>query len=479
MDVGNRGFLSGIVLGAALGFTAGHLFVWGNSATRTDVTHHDVAVASIGSQQELAASPYFSRLDQAPWSNDHPDDALIGHSPETFCLERPSDVIFADGQEIGNTATAAAGVEGRAIVGKSSTEPSTLPNDSQAVPINLRNAEEERLLLELLRTELPKHSEEQRRVWLEVVRGMTHREVADIVGIWKHMGGTPPEVVPNHTLEKFGLARTKQPTPGTASPPSQEGHAPQLESLQTQPVDAELDLLERRWQTEAARARRIITRNLQHLDTPGYLRAEPLVSPPANADVSEVLSGPLDQDGSEFTGNPFDLAILGEGFFALQFEGQTAYTRMGRFSLNADRVLVQIRDGQEWKLVPEVRVPEFEAPKTDDPAPPSEVAVTPTTALNYEWLEKIEPNTIQITEFPQPELLRRGQADLLLASKAAGQPVQVSINLMENHVLLQGVLVQSTASIESEDDSLKEIERRLDLLARLRKLPAPAAIESK
>jgi flagellar basal-body rod protein FlgG len=42
------------------------------------------------------------------------------------------------------------------------------------------------------------------------------------------------------------------------------------------------------------------------------------------------------------TGNPFDLAIMGEGFFTVDTSGGLRYTRNGSFALNANRELVTI-----------------------------------------------------------------------------------------------------------------------------------------
>jgi flagellar hook-basal body protein len=40
------------------------------------------------------------------------------------------------------------------------------------------------------------------------------------------------------------------------------------------------------------------------------------------------------------TGNPLDLAVKGDGFFAVESKGQTYYTRNGSFSMNKDGFLV-------------------------------------------------------------------------------------------------------------------------------------------
>jgi flagellar basal-body rod protein FlgG len=55
------------------------------------------------------------------------------------------------------------------------------------------------------------------------------------------------------------------------------------------------------------------------------------------------------------TGNQFDFAIEGNGFFQIDNNGRTAYTRAGNFKLNKDGVLA---NSEGLKLTPEVSVPQ-------------------------------------------------------------------------------------------------------------------------
>lgn len=54
------------------------------------------------------------------------------------------------------------------------------------------------------------------------------------------------------------------------------------------------------------------------------------------------------------TGNPLDVAIEGQGFFKVDFNGQDAYTRAGAFKLNKDGKLV---NANGYSLQPEFTVP--------------------------------------------------------------------------------------------------------------------------
>ncbi len=55
------------------------------------------------------------------------------------------------------------------------------------------------------------------------------------------------------------------------------------------------------------------------------------------------------------TGNPLDIAIEGDGFFLVDYNGQEAYTRAGSFKLNNDGIVVTANG---YALQPEFAVPE-------------------------------------------------------------------------------------------------------------------------
>jgi len=108
----------------------------------------------------------------------------------------------------------------------------------------------------------------------------------------------------------------------------------------------------------AMRRMDVISNNLANINTPGYkkdkmsfegLLAGP-VNPPAvpqgkTADpilqkeniYIDYASGPTSQSG-----NPLDLALSGDGFFAVTTPQGTAYTRQGNFRTSADGTLVTV-----------------------------------------------------------------------------------------------------------------------------------------
>ncbi|WP_135467394.1 flagellar basal-body rod protein FlgF [Crenalkalicoccus roseus] len=103
------------------------------------------------------------------------------------------------------------------------------------------------------------------------------------------------------------------------------------------------------------RATQVLANNVANADTPGF-RAEraifvqhlerhrDLAAPPGQREVAYALDRATWRDMApgavSVTGNPLDVAIQGEGFFAVETPRGERYTRAGRFALDAERRLV-------------------------------------------------------------------------------------------------------------------------------------------
>lgn len=103
------------------------------------------------------------------------------------------------------------------------------------------------------------------------------------------------------------------------------------------------------------RKQEVHSNNLANAGTPGFRRSDLtvgrsefdrtlggfLAEPVAEATAVDVAAGPVHE-----TGNDFDLAIDGEGLFALQTDRGLRYTRDGRFQPDADGRLLSISGHQ-------------------------------------------------------------------------------------------------------------------------------------
>jgi flagellar basal-body rod protein FlgG len=102
----------------------------------------------------------------------------------------------------------------------------------------------------------------------------------------------------------------------------------------------------------------VISNNLANVNTPGYkkdkMSFEGLLAGPVNppAVPQGATADPILQKENIYidfasgttsqSGNPFDLALDGEGFFAVTTPEGTAYTRQGNFHTSADGTLVTV-----------------------------------------------------------------------------------------------------------------------------------------
>ena len=109
----------------------------------------------------------------------------------------------------------------------------------------------------------------------------------------------------------------------------------------------------------------VISNNLANVNTIGYKRdtlafkefltpfpdgagSKPSVSKPGEQNLKKdtsytgivELKTDFSQGGLRETGNPLDVALDGEGFFAIQTKDGVRYTRQGNFRLNNEKVLV-------------------------------------------------------------------------------------------------------------------------------------------
>ncbi len=97
----------------------------------------------------------------------------------------------------------------------------------------------------------------------------------------------------------------------------------------------------------------VIANNIANAETAGF-KAESLLLENQPARIAESSDGPSDlqyvntwgmgrdfsQGAMEYTGRPLDVAIQGDGFFAVESNGREQYTRDGRFHTDSEGQLV-------------------------------------------------------------------------------------------------------------------------------------------
>lgn len=191
-----------------------------------------------------------------------------------------------------------------------------------------------------------------------------------------------------------------------------------------------------------------VANNVANMNTPAYKSeqvsfAEYLVEPQKNVPLSFVedrgmvrnlTEGPLTK-----TGNPFDLALSGDGYFIVGTEGGERYTRSGRFQLDAG--------GQ---IVNQMGQPVLSASGQPVIIPPGakDVSIAPdgTVSADAEIV-----GTIGVVKFADPRSMKR-EANNLYATDAAPTPG-------DRASVLQGMLEQSNVNAVEELTNMIEVHR--------------------
>ncbi|MCK8786855.1 flagellar basal-body rod protein FlgG [Roseomonas sp. NAR14] len=154
------------------------------------------------------------------------------------------------------------------------------------------------------------------------------------------------------------------------------------------------------------------------------------------------------------TGNKFDLAIRGNGYFQITLpSGETAYTRDGTFGLSENGTLVTA-DG--YAVQPGVTIP---------PA-----ATDVTINANGEVLAKIDGQAqpqnvgqIQLANFANEAGLEAVGDNMYLASPAAGQPIAAAPGSPGMGQVMQGFVETSNVNVVQEITNLITAQRAYEM----------------
>lgn len=158
------------------------------------------------------------------------------------------------------------------------------------------------------------------------------------------------------------------------------------------------------------------------------------------------------------TGNSFDLAIEGAGFFQLQRpDGSIAYTRAGNFKTNAEGTLVSA-DG--LPLIPQIQLPE---------------GVTSVTIGNDGTVSATVPGQnaptqigqIETARFVNPAGLQATGGNLLTETAASGAPQVGAAGLEGRGAIRQGALEQSNVNTVEELVDMIETQRAYEIASKM------------
>jgi flagellar basal-body rod protein FlgG len=178
--------------------------------------------------------------------------------------------------------------------------------------------------------------------------------------------------------------------------------------------------------------------------------------------VRDHRPGPLEK-----TGNPLDVAIVGEGFFQVLGGQQVLYTRAGAFSLDADGMLALGGAECGRPLEPALAVPQdaTEVSISRD----GHVSVRRPSDPN-----RVQVGTIQLARFVNPAGLEPRGDNLFAETAGSGVPVLDAPGTGGAGELRQGYLEGSNVDLVAEMLQLKRFEQQMHALWRAGSLIPPA-----
>lgn len=204
----------------------------------------------------------------------------------------------------------------------------------------------------------------------------------------------------------------------------------------------------------AAQERRLdaVSNDIANTNTAGYKRVRvgfrDLIYQPdgpggvrtgAGAELTELGRG-SEEGALQQTGNPFDLAIQGDGYFQVRRQdGQVALTRNGAFGVNS---LGQLVNGNGERMVPGVTVPRG----TDI----SKVSVAPNGTVSAAGRAI---GRIQIVTVPAPNGLTPAGDNNYLVSAASGAPRRAT------GTIAQGALESSNVDLADSMVDMMDAQR--------------------
>ena len=205
------------------------------------------------------------------------------------------------------------------------------------------------------------------------------------------------------------------------------------------------------------REMQVVAHNIANTNTPGF-KAERLI-------FQEFLSNPQSRDSLSFvtdigtardmdtgplssTGNTFDIALSGDGFFTIETPLGERYTRHGRFQLDGERQLVTSEGypvlGQNGPLT----IP------TDE----GEISIASDGTITT---EDTQVGQIQVVTFEDPQQLRKAASGLFIA------PDGVDAQEPDTVQMVQGMVEESNVQPILEITRMMGIHRTHDSVARM------------
>jgi flagellar basal-body rod protein FlgG len=173
---------------------------------------------------------------------------------------------------------------------------------------------------------------------------------------------------------------------------------------------------------------------------------------------ADAVGRVTEQGGIAATGNPYDIAINGRGYFQITMpSGQTGYTRAGNLAVNADGQMVTA-DG--YALEPSITVP----------AEATAIQITRDGIVEVTLAGQTDPQQIgqlEIASFINPAGLEAIGDNLYLETPASGTATTATPGSPGLGTLMQGYLELSNVNAVEEISALIVAQRAYEMNARV------------
>jgi len=206
----------------------------------------------------------------------------------------------------------------------------------------------------------------------------------------------------------------------------------------------------------------VIANNLANVDTVGFkkdhvnfekyvkqLETLPLAEGEYQRVAEDVITKEYyidtTQGSSRLTGNPLDVALIGDGYFAVSTEGGERYTRAGSFQRSVDGLLVDPQGNP------------IQGEGGDIPLGKGEVRIASDGTVN---IDGQVVDKLKVVDIPDDQLVKSGRN--LFGVKAGYDPVAA-----ENPQIQQGSLEMANVDAIKEMLGLVETQRAYDMFQKM------------
>ena len=221
--------------------------------------------------------------------------------------------------------------------------------------------------------------------------------------------------------------------------------------------------------------------NISNMKSIGYKKNQTTFIETLNGEIAKHETKDFSQGALRKTGEVFDLALEGPGFFEVELpNGQRAYSRAGHFRLSGEGELVTADEG--YRVIPlteEVGKPVIEINKDKNNTLGLNIEVTTpkltippdlvpeisedgtVNGINTETGEKRKIGRINVVVFNNPQGLESVGKGFYLPTKLSGQVQEVEYGPNNSTKVKQGYLEYSNVDIAQEMMDLAQIKNLL------------------